>query len=315
MRPSLVTSFAVFLFLRSYVFAQSSTISTVPSSTIPTAQASTISTAGGQSGYTGYNLTLTGDQDGSTTYDTLDTPSNVSTTYPPPDIYLNASVHVGEIDIIVENITAQINLQAQVLSLLQFNAGVDVSIDRVALTIQNVTAKVVLEARLENLVLMIGDILDSLDLNPALAALGTDLVNITNTTVGALESPSIQSRGVPASYDLAHNVLYSTNNYQGNTHSNRILTQTGTIIDQFLDNDGNIKSQQTVGYYLKDMTFNGENTSAVIHGQPVWKLEYLYAPFNGLSVVSNIYVNDTGSVMATQVLSELFGGGTSTIGD
>jgi hypothetical protein len=70
-----------------------------------------------------------------------------------------------------------------------------------------------------------------------------------------------------------------------------------------------------VGYYLKDMTFNGENTSAVIHGQPVWKLEYVYTPFMGLQVVNNIYVNDTGTVMATQVLSELSGGGSSTIGD
>ena len=296
MRPSLVLNVAFILFSGYCVYGQSA-----------------ISTTGG-SGYTGYNLTVDGSPE-DTDYSTLDTPSSVSTTNPPPDIYLNASVHVGEIDIVVKNLTAQINLQATVLSLLNFNAGVDLSIDRVSLTIQNVTAKVLLEARLENLVLMIGTILDSLDLNPALATLGTDLVNITNTTVGALESPSIQSRGVPISYDLAHNVLYSTNNYQGNTHSNRILTQTGTIVDQFLDNDGNIKSTQTVGYYLKDMTFNGENTSAVIHGQPVWKLEYVYQPFVGLIVVSNIYVNDTGTVMATQVLSELSGGGSSTIGD
>jgi hypothetical protein len=296
MRLSLVKNLVVVL-LYSYVYAQSA-----------------ISTAGGNSGYTGYNLSLTGDPE-STTYDTLDTPAGVSTTNPPPDIYLNASVHVGEIDILVENLTAKINLEAQVLSLLTFNAGVDLSIDRVSLSIQNVTAKVLLEARLENLVLMIGDILNSIDLNPALVALGTDLVNITNTTVGALEGSSIQSRGVPSSYDLSHNVLYSTNNYQGNTHANRILTQTGSIVDQYLDNDGNLKSQQTVGYYLKDMTFNGENTSAVIHGQPVWKLEYVYTPFMGLQVVSNIYVNDTGTVMATQVLSELSGGGSSTIGD
>jgi len=297
MFSSFFKSLTVILFSISYVSSQSSS-----------------STAGGDTGYTGYNLTKTGDPE-STTYDTLDTPSNVSLTDPPPDIYLNASVYIGEIDITVENLTAKINLDAQVLSLLTFNAGVDVSIDRVYLTIQNVTAKVTLEARLENLVLMIGDILNSLDLNPTLAALGTDLVNITNTTVGALESPSIHSRGIPASYDLAHNVLYSTNNYAGNTHSNRILTQTGSIIDQYLDNDGNIRSQQTVGYYLRDMTFNGENRSAVIHGQPVWKLEYVYQPFVGLSVVSNIYVNDTGAVMATQVLSELYGGGSSTIGD
>jgi hypothetical protein len=133
-------------------------------------------------------------------------------------------VHVGEIDIIVENLTAHINLQAQVLNLLNFNAGFDVSIGRVSLSIVNLTAKVLLEALLENLVFMIRDILDSLDLNPALAVLGTDLVNITNTAVSALESPSIQIRGVPVPYDLAHNVLYSTNNYQGNTHSNRILS-------------------------------------------------------------------------------------------
>jgi hypothetical protein len=297
MRPSVAKNVAIILFSGYCVFAQTG-----------------VSTTGGSTGYTGYNLSLHGNPE-DTTYDTLDTPANVSTTNPEPDIYLNASVHVGEIFIGVENLTAKINLEAQVLSLLNFNAGVDLSIDRVALTIQNVTAKVVLEARLENLVLMIGDILNSLDLNPTLVALGTDLVNITQTTVNELGSPGIHSRGVPVSYDLAHNVLYSTNNYQGNTHSNRILTQTGTIVDQFLDNNGNIQSTQTVGYYLKDMTFNGENTSAVIYGKPVRKLEYVYAPFVGLSVVSNIYVNDTGSVMATQVLSELYGGGSSTIGD
>jgi hypothetical protein len=41
----------------------------------------------------------------------------------------------------------------------------------------------------------------------------------------------------------------------------------------------------------------------------------VYTLFMGLSVVSNIYVNDTGSVMATQVLSELYGRGTSIISD
>lgn len=64
-------------------------------------------------------------------------------------------MHVGEISIDVQNLTAKINLDAQVLQLLQFNAGVDLSISRVRLLIQNVTAKVVLEARLANLVLMI----------------------------------------------------------------------------------------------------------------------------------------------------------------
>lgn len=76
-----------------------------------TAQTST------NSGYTGYSLELEGDQD-STVYDTISTPANVSTTVPEPDVFLNASVSVGEIDITVQNLTAKINLDVQVLQLL-----------------------------------------------------------------------------------------------------------------------------------------------------------------------------------------------------
>lgn len=247
-------------------------------------------------GYTGYNLTLSPDEE-SVTYETASTTPNVSTTNPPPDVYLNASVHIGEIDILVANLSAKINLDAQVLNLLTFNAGVDLSIDRVSLLIQNVTAKVLLEARLENLVLMIDDILHSLDLNPVLATLGQDLTNITNTTVGALTGSSNTKRSVP--YDLAHNVLFSTNDYSGNTHKNRILQQNGDIVDQYLDNDGNIKGSQTVGNYLKDMTFNGENVTTTVSGRPAQKLEFVYEPFKGLSVVSYVFVAGEGEVHET----------------
>jgi hypothetical protein len=168
---------------------------------------------------------------------------------------------------------------------------------------------------LENLVLMIDDILHSLDLNPVLATLGQDLTNITNTTVSALSGSSNTKRSVP--YDLVHNILFSTNDYSGNTHKNRILSQNGDIIDQYLDNDGNIKGQQTVGTYLKDMTFNGDNVTTTVSGQPAQKLEYVYEPFRGLSVVSYVYVavGGEGEVLGTQVLSESFAGGESTIGD
>ncbi|KAE8446488.1 hypothetical protein EG329_011951 [Mollisiaceae sp. DMI_Dod_QoI] len=278
---------------------------------------SSISTSN-STGYTGYNLTLSSDPE-SATYDTEDTPANVSTTFPPPDVYLNASVHIGEIDILVANLSAKINLDASVLNLLKFNAGVDLSIDRVSLTIQNVTAKVLLEARLENLVLMIDDILHSLDLNPVLATLGQDLTNITNTTVGALTgATSNLKRSVPLQpYDLVHNILFSTNDYSGNTHKNRILEQNGDIVDQLLDNDGNIQSQTVVGSYLKDMSFNGDNVTVTLGGREAQKLEYVYEPFRGLSVVSFVWVavGGAGEVLGTQVLSERFAGGESTIGD
>jgi hypothetical protein len=273
--------------------------------TFTSAQSST------DSGYTGYSLSLTGNAD-SVLYATSSTNANVSSTVPEPDVYLNASVSVGEIDINVSNLTAKVNLDASVLQLLQFNAGVDVSIDRVALVLVNVSAKVLLEARLENLVLMINDTLNSLDLNPVLATLDQDL----NTTADSLTSDSTTPTSSVAarSYDLAHNILYSANDYSGNTHTNRILTQSGTIVDQFLDNNGNTRNQQLVGSYLRDMTFNGYNQSVIINGQVARELEYVYTPFDGLSVVSAIYVDVAGTVVATQVLSESGGGGSSTVG-
>lgn len=81
------------------------------------------SSSASPSGYVGYDLALEGDED-SVVYSTEETRPNASTTEPDPDVYLNATVHVSEIKIEVDDLTAKINLDAQVLNLLQFNAGV-----------------------------------------------------------------------------------------------------------------------------------------------------------------------------------------------
>ncbi|KAJ9622033.1 hypothetical protein H2203_006914 [Taxawa tesnikishii (nom. ined.)] len=265
------------------------------------------------SGYAGYSLGLTGDRD-SAIYETENTDTtNSSTTYPPPDVFLNASLHVGEIDILVQNLSAKVNLDAQVLDLLQFNAGVDVSIARVDLTIQNVTAKVLLEARLANLATMIDDVLDSIDLNPVIATVASGVGDIVNDTAGAL---SDATSGLSArSYDVTNNILYSVNDYSGNTHTNRILEQDGSIVDQFLDNNGDVHGQKAVGSYLQNMTSTGHNESTTFANQAVRQLEYIYSPFYGLSVISAIYVDAADKVVATQVLSESSAGGSSTIGN
>ena len=267
------------------------------------------------SGYIGYSLHERGDS-GSVVYETNSTStSNVTTTTSPPDVYLNASVSVGEIDITVQNLTAKVTLDAEVLSLLSFSAGVAVSVDRVELLIENVTAKVLLEARLENVVTMIGDVLDSLDLNPIIATLGQDIGSVVTTAVGTLTSTTGTTSTVSRrSYELANNILYSVNDYSGNAHTNRILAQNGSLVDQSLDNNGVVHSNQVVGYYTDLMTFNGYNESIVLRGRADRELEYVYSPFPGLSVISAIYTNGLGEVVATQVLSEGYAGGTSTVG-
>ncbi|CAG8958291.1 hypothetical protein HYFRA_00000646 [Hymenoscyphus fraxineus] len=281
-----------------------------------------------QSQYMGYNLSQSGDPD-SAIYDTVGTPSNSSVLVPEPDVYLNASVHVGEISLTVTNITAKINLQAEVLSLLSFNAGVDASIDRVRLLIQDVNAHVILEARLSNLLLMITNVLDSIDLNPLITTLGQDVGEIVNTTVGGLagsgsgssgsgssssgSNPSTSTSAVSRrSYELEHNILYSVNDYSGNTHTNRILSQSGALVDQSLDNNGHVLGSVEVGNYLNDMRFNGYNKTVSRNGATT-ELEYVYEPFPGLSVVSAVFLDAGGEVVFTQVLSESSGGGGSTI--
>ena len=287
--------------------------------------------------YTGYKLDIRDDGDPTAVlYETANTTPNVSDSVPPPDVFLNASVHVGEIDIEVENLTAKINLDAQVgektqslsqilradsllqvLQLLQFNAGVDLSVDQVKLTIQNVTAKVLLEARLANVVRMINDTLSSIDLNPIIATLGQDVGSIVNSTAGLLDGTTAQTTkrsGGALDFELANNILFSVNDYSGNTHRNRVLAQDGSLVDQQLDNDGAVLSRTTVGSYASDMTFNGFNRTVARNGVIVQEQEYVYTPYPGLLVIAAIFTDaQSGAVVATQVLSEGSGGGTSTI--
>ncbi|CAI6337062.1 unnamed protein product [Periconia digitata] len=276
-------------------------------------------------GYSGYKLDIRQDGDPlAMVYETENTQNNVSASVPEPDVFLNASVHVGEINIEVQNLTAKINLDAQVLQLLSFNAGVDLSISRVQLLIQNVTAKVYLEARLANLVLMINDTLSSIDLNPVLVELGNGIGNIINetgdliggVTDGLNDGSSASKRSLDLiQVELENNILYSINDFSGSTHTNRVLAQNGDIIEQKLDNRGIISGTTVVGNYLKDMTFNGFNQSVTYKGQEVWEEEYTYSPYVGLLAISGIFKSKTtGEVVGTQLIAEARGGGSASIG-
>lgn len=283
-------------------------------------------------GYTGYKLDIRDDGDPlAVLYETENTTPNVSALVPEPDVLLNASVHVGEIYVGVDNLTAKINLDAQVLSLLSFNAGVDLSVEKVSILIQNVTAKVYLEARLTNLVKMVSDVLDSIDLNPVIAELGNGLGSIINDTAGLIgdvtdglgSDSNSSTSGSPATkraedlmqFDLRHNILFSKNDFSGNTHTRRVLAQNGDILEQKLNNYGSVSNERVVGNYQRDMRFSGFNESVVFKGEEVREEEYVYEPFRGLfSVVGVFKDKTTGEVVGTQLLAEARGGGSATIG-
>ncbi|KAK7918505.1 hypothetical protein PG985_010379 [Apiospora marii] len=143
-------------------------------------------------GYEGYLLNQHGDPP-SATYQTANTPKNDTTLKPleAPDVYLNATVSVDVISIEVEDITAKVNLDAKVLGLLKFSAGVDASIDRVKLSIDDVRARVLLEVRLGNVATMVDDVLRSIDLNPLVATLGKGVGNIVGNATSAVGKSNI----------------------------------------------------------------------------------------------------------------------------
>ncbi|KZL80597.1 hypothetical protein CI238_10456 [Colletotrichum incanum] len=268
-------------------------------------------------GYFGYDLKRRGDNE-SAVYETANTKTGIDTLNPIPDVYLNASVSVGEISIEVQNITAKVNLDAKVLNLLHFQAGVDARIDRVKLGIYNVSAKVELEARLENVVKMVDDVLTSIDLNPIIATLGDTVGDVINKTVDVVTDPVESAASSVAKRDLTYrienNILYSVNDFSGRTHTNRVLAQNGSLYDVYLDNSGNESGKRVVGYYSRDMTFSGHNKTVKVDGQvKEFELQYLYAPYPGLEAFSNIYVDTTGRVVRTKIVAEAEGGGTATI--
>lgn len=57
----------------------------------------------------------------------------------PPDVYLNVpTLSVGRIELEVDDLSAELNLNARVASLVTLNAGVNVAISKVNLTIVDV---------------------------------------------------------------------------------------------------------------------------------------------------------------------------------
>lgn len=65
-----------------------------------------------------------------------------ASTSTPPDVLLNVpNLSVGRIELDVDNLQADINLNAQVANLVTLNAGVQVSVQKINLTITDVQAE------------------------------------------------------------------------------------------------------------------------------------------------------------------------------
>jgi hypothetical protein len=84
-----------------------------------------------------------------------------------PDVLLDVPVlKVDEIDIEVDDLRAQLSLNAEVLDLLKLHVGADVTLGRVVLKIKGVEAQALLKVRLDNVAAIINRVLATIDHNP-----------------------------------------------------------------------------------------------------------------------------------------------------
>ena len=202
-----------------------------------------------------------------------------------PDVHLNVpQLSVGRIELDVDDLSADINLNANVAGLVTINAGVAVSIQKVNITIADVDAQLELTVRLGHLVDIVQRVFSSLDLNPLLINALNDITSVVDQVVGAVDG-----------------LLGS-------------ITQNGSTLNFIVDNLGNIVQEVTgaaggvtstiVGNYLTNMTFTGQQTQ--LAGGDIEKV-FEYTPLNALV---NIVFNAAGQVVQATV--QKGGNGTST---
>lgn len=200
----------------------------------------------------------------------------------PPDVHLNVpTLSVGRIELDVDNLEANINLNAQVASLVTLNAGVAVSIQEVNLTISDVEAELELVVRLNHLADIVNRVFQSLDLNPLLISTLNNVTSILEPIVGAVDG-----------------LLGS-------------IVNGGTTLSFLIDNLGNIVQEvggvsSIVGNYLTNMTDTG--ASQALSGGLIQKT-YSYSP---LSALVNIVFNSAGQVVQASVQKQSGGSSTSS---
>ncbi|KAI6087403.1 hypothetical protein F4821DRAFT_236392 [Hypoxylon rubiginosum] len=201
----------------------------------------------------------------------------------PPDVLLNVpELHVGRIELDVDNLNAEINLAAQVANLVELNAGIQVGITKVNITIADVDAQLELIIRLGNLVDIVNRTLESLNLNPLLINILNEATDLVNTVVGAVDG-----------------LLGSIVN--GDSTINFLIDNLGNIVQEV---EGSLSS--IIGNFEQNMTYTG--AQEILDGGLIQKT-YSYSPLNALV---NIVFNSVGQVVQAVVVGSGSGGSSST---
>ncbi|KAF2662435.1 hypothetical protein K491DRAFT_700236 [Lophiostoma macrostomum CBS 122681] len=206
----------------------------------------------------------------------------------PPDVYLNVpELHVGRIELDVEQLQADINLNAKVASLVTINAGVQVSVQKINITIADVDVNLELIVRLGHLVDIVERVFESLDLNPLLIGLVNNVTSLVGDVIGAVDG-----------------LLGSITN--GGKTLNFLVDNLGNIVQEVAGGAAGAVSS-IVGNYQSNMTQVGD--AKQLTSELVQKT-FSYEPLNALV---DIVFNTAGQVVQATVQKKSgSGSGSST---
>jgi len=185
---------------------------------------------------------------------------------------------VKRIELDVNNLSANINLNAQVANLVTVNAGIAVSIRKVNLTITDVGAELELNVRLGHLVDIVNRVFQSLDLNPLLITAINNVTTILETTVAAVDG-------------LLGSVA------QGTSTLNFLIDNLGNIVQQVVGVAGQAVNT-IVGDYSSNMTYTGKQQT--LQNGLIQKT-YSYGPLNALV---NIVFNSNNQIVSATVVKQ-----------
>jgi hypothetical protein len=207
----------------------------------------------------------------------------------PPDVLLRVpELHVGKIELDVDNLQADLNLNAEIANLVSLNVGVQVGVSKVNITVADVDAQLDLVVRLGNLAKMVNRTLTSLDLNPLLINVLNEVGDVVDAVVGAVDG-------------LLGSIV------RGDTKLNFLIDNLGNIVQEVVEGAGDAVST-IVGNYEKNMTYTGISKEL---GNGLTQKTYRYDPLGSLV---NIIFNTLGQVVQAVVVGKdnSGGGGGST---
>lgn len=202
-----------------------------------------------------------------------------------PDVLLDVpNLSLDSLVIRVDNLTANLSLDARVANLVQLKAGVDLRVDKVDIKLAGVQATALLIVRLDNVREIIDKTLTTLDNNPQLVDRLLTTVDNTVNTVGNVANTALQPGGV----------ISQTVNTLGQT-VNHTVDAAGNIVENTLDNTGKILNTKTLGKLL-DLPVVSQTTNAA--GQTVKRLK------DTSGAIIEVVVDKTGKILSQNLISK-----------